>query len=66
VGQPRLKVMFTGSACDPTVPAAIGCQSVKNDPGFQRDLAAFVRRNNNNLSYASFLPILSIGVGYKF
>ena len=66
VGQPRLKVMFAGSACDPTVPAAIGCQSVNSDPGFQRDLAAFVRRNNNNLSYASFLPILSIGVGYKF
>jgi hypothetical protein len=66
VGQPRLKVAFSGSACDPTVPAAIGCQSVNTDADFQRDLAAFVKRNNNNLKYASFLPILSIGVGYKF
>ena len=66
VGQPRLKVDFTGSACDPTQPAAIGCQAVAQDPGFQRDLAAFIARNNNNLSYASFLPILSVGIGYKF
>ncbi|MCU1323416.1 MAG: hypothetical protein JWM43_3065 [Acidobacteriaceae bacterium] len=66
VGQPRLKVAFSGSACDPRFPAAIGCQSVNNDPDFQRDLAAFIKRNNNNLKYASFLPVLSIGVGYKF
>jgi len=66
VGQPRLKVDFTGSACDPTQPAAIGCQPVNQDTGFQHDLAAFIARNNNNLSYASFLPILSVGIGYKF
>ena len=66
VGQPRLKVAFTGSACDPTQPAAIGCQSVSQDAGFQHDLGAFIARNNNNLSYASFLPILSVGIGYKF
>ncbi|WP_213803962.1 hypothetical protein [Granulicella sp. dw_53] len=66
VGQPRLNVRFTGSACDPRFPAAIGCESVDNDPDFQRDLAAFIKRNNNNLSYASFLPILSFGVAYKF
>lgn len=66
VGQPHLKVAFTGSACDPTEPAAIGCQPVNQDAGFQHDLQAFIARNNNNLSYASFLPILSIGIGYKF
>ena len=66
VGQPGLKVAFTGSACDPTQPAAIGCQSVDQDPGFQQNLAAFTARNNNNLSYASFFPIFSIGLGYKF
>jgi hypothetical protein len=66
VGQPTLKVAFSGSACDPSVPEPLGCQPVQQDPGFQRDLAAFIRRNNNNLSYASFLPILNFGVGYSF
>ena len=66
VGQPRLTVAFSGSACDPSQPPVIGCQSVANNAQFQQDLAAFIARNNNNLSYASFLPILSIGFGYKF
>jgi hypothetical protein len=66
VGQPHLVVNFTGSACDPTQPAPVGCESVDQDSGFQHDLAAFIARNNNNLSYASFLPILSVGFGYSF
>lgn len=66
VGQPTLKVAFSGSACDPSEPEPLGCQPVQQDAGFQHDLAAFIRRNNNNLSYASFLPILSFGVGYSF
>ncbi|WP_158792464.1 hypothetical protein [Granulicella sp. L60] len=65
-GQPDLKVAFDGSACDPTEPQAIGCESVDQDPGFQQNLKAFVSRNNHNLSYASFFPIFSIGFGYKF
>jgi hypothetical protein len=65
-GQPGLKVNFSGSACDPTLPGAIGCQSVAQDAGFQKNLAAFVARNNNTLSYASFFPIFSVGFGYKF
>ncbi|MDW5264273.1 MULTISPECIES: hypothetical protein [Acidobacteriaceae] len=66
VGQPTLKVDFSGSACDPTEPQPLGCQPVQQDAGFQHDLAAFIRRNNNNLSYASFLPVVSFGVGYSF
>lgn len=66
VGQPTLKVAFTGSACDPTVPASIGCESVDQDSDFQKSLAAFKARNNNNLSYASFFPVFSTGVGYRF
>jgi hypothetical protein len=66
VGQPRLNVSFSGSACDPTVPAAIGCKPVDQDPGFRQDLAAFTARNNRNLSYASFFPVFSIGIGYCF
>jgi hypothetical protein len=66
VGQPDLKVSFTGSACDPAQPPAIGCEPVDQDGGFQQSLAAFVARNNHNLSYAAFLPVLSFGVGYSF
>lgn len=66
VGQPGLKVDFTGSACDPSQPPAIGCQSVTQDPSFQQNLSAFIARNNHNLSYASFFPIFSIGFGHSF
>jgi len=66
VNQPRLKVDFSGSACDPNYPAGIGCGAIMDDPGFQKDLAAFIARNNHNLSYASFLPVFSFGLGYSF
>jgi hypothetical protein len=66
VGQPGLKVSFTGSACDPTQPAAIGCEPVEQDGGFQQSLAQFIARNNHNLSYATFLPIFRFGFGYSF
>ncbi len=66
VGQPGLKVSFTGSACDPTQPAAIGCESVNQDAGFQQSLSQFIARNNHNLSYATFLPIFRFGFGYSF
>jgi hypothetical protein len=59
-------VNFSGSACDPTVPAAIGCEAVDQDSGFMQDLAAFTARNNHNLSYASFFPVFSVGFGYSF
>ena len=66
VGQPGLKVTFTGSACDPTQPPAIGCAPVDQDSGFQQNLAQFIARNNHNLSYASYFPIFSFGFGYAF
>lgn len=65
VGQPSLQVAFTGSACDPNYPPSAGCQSVDQDPGFQQNLAAFIARNNHNLSYASFFPIFSVGFAYR-
>jgi hypothetical protein len=64
-GQPSLQIAFTGSACDPNYPPSMGCQSVDQDPSFQQNLAAFKMRNNNNLSYASFFPIFSVGLGYR-
>jgi hypothetical protein len=65
-GQPTLKVAFTGSACDPSQPASIGCESVNNDTSFQQSLTEFTARNNHNLSYASFFPVFSTGIGYSF
>lgn len=66
IGQPNLTVTFQGSACDPNYPQPLGCQHVTQDAGFQRDLNAFIRRNQNNLSYASLFPEASFGVGYRF
>jgi hypothetical protein len=66
VGQPRLNVDFSGSACDPNYPPSIGCQSANLDAGFQKDLTSFIARNNNNLSYASLFPLMSVGVGFSF
>jgi hypothetical protein len=66
VGQPALKVAFTGSACVPSLPQNIGCSAVDNDPDFLQSLNAFIARNQHNLSYASFFPIFSLGVGYAF
>jgi hypothetical protein len=65
-GQPHLQVAFLGSACDPNYPPSVGCESVDQDPGFQQNLAAFKARNDHNLSYASFIPIFSVGFGYRF
>jgi hypothetical protein len=65
-GQPRLQLAFTGSACDPNISSSTGCESVDQDLSFQQSLSAFKVRNNNNLSYASFFPIFSVGFGYRF
>jgi len=66
VNQPTLKIAFTGSACDPSEPPSIGCQSVDSDPGFQSNLTAFEAKQDHNLSYASLFPVFTVGVGYKF
>jgi hypothetical protein len=64
VGQPRLEVNFTGQACSPDEPTA--CEDVTQDEDFQTSLAKFIARQNHNLSYARFFPILSVGVGHAF
>jgi hypothetical protein len=64
VGQPRLEVNFTGQACSPDDPTA--CEDVAQDQDFQTSLTKFIARQNHNLSYARFFPILSVGVGYAF
>jgi hypothetical protein len=65
-GRPSLQVAFTGSACDPNYSPSVGCESVDQDAGFQQNLVAFKARNYHNLSYASFFPIFSVGIGYRF
>jgi len=64
VGQPRLEVTFAGQACSPD--DATACEDVSQDQDFQSSLSAFIAKQNHNLSYARFFPILSVGVGYAF
>jgi hypothetical protein len=66
VGQPSLKVSFSGSACYPGLPESIACLPASSDPVFQKDLNAFIVRNRHNLSYASIFPVFTVGVGYAF
>jgi hypothetical protein len=66
VAQPKLAVAFSGSACDPNYAPSTGCMSINQDASFQSNLAAFITRNNHNLSYASFFPVFSFGFGYSF
>jgi hypothetical protein len=65
IGQPDLKVSFSGTACSTQVSGS-GCEDVTQDPNFQSSLKAFITRNQHNVSYASFFPIASVGVGYRF
>ena len=65
VAQPKLTVDFSGSVCDVTHPE-VGCRRVEDNPDFQQGLDSFIARNNHNLSYAQFIPILNFGVGYRF
>jgi hypothetical protein len=69
VGQPRLNIVFTGSACDPKYYATYGslaCAPVSEVPEFQSDLQAFINHDNQQLKYASFFPVLSFGMGFSF
>jgi hypothetical protein len=66
VGQPRMNLNFSGSVCDSAVPATIGCMAVDKNSGFMQDLATFTARYHRNLSYASFFPVFSVGLGYSF
>lgn len=66
IGQPNLRVNFSGTACEADLPATVGCEDVTQDASFQSSLNAFIARNQHNVSYASFFPIASIGIGYRF
>lgn len=66
IGQPNLQVNFMGTACSPNPNGGTSCDDVTKDPGFQTDLANFIRRNRHNVSYGSLFPVLSFGVGYRF
>jgi hypothetical protein len=63
VGYPHVDLGFTGSTCNSIGTA---CQTVGDNPMFQEDLAAQKNKYRDDLSAFRFLPILSIGFGYKF
>ncbi len=66
VGQPDLKVSLGGSACYPGKPELDACLQASQDPDLQKTLDAFITRNRHNLSYASYFPVFSVGMGYVF
>ena len=63
VGYPHVDLGFVGVACNEFGTA---CQDVSTNPTFQQDLAAQKDKYRDDLSAFRFLPILSIGFGYKF
>ncbi len=65
-GPPNLKVAFSGSVCYPGLPKSVACVPASENPDFQQLLNTFIARNRHNLSYASYFPIFSTGVGYVF
>lgn len=63
VGQPKLQLNFTGTACNGDL---TGCEDVQNDPSFQTQLTDERTRLNKDLKYAHFIPVLNFGVAYRF
>ena len=66
IAQPTIALTLAGTACDPTQPPVVGCQSIATDPMTQANIAAEQKTLNSDISPLRFFPILSIGFGYKF
>lgn len=66
IGQPHLAIDFVGKSYSVTPGQPVTYDDVTVNPDFQRDLARFRQKQEHNASYASFFPILSFGVGYRF
>ena len=66
ISQPTLTLSLAGTACDPTQPPAVGCQSIATDATTQANLAAEQKTLNDDIAPLRFFPILTIGFGYKF
>ncbi|WP_419805433.1 hypothetical protein [Terriglobus sp.] len=63
---PKLQVNFTGTACVANQPRQFACQRVQDNIEFQTSLKAFRTRQEHNLTYARFMPIVNTGIGLRF
>lgn len=63
---PYVALALSGTACQPGVPAAVGCQKIQNDKTTQDNVIAEQQDLSNKLSTLKFYPIVSIGYSYKF
>jgi hypothetical protein len=62
VGSPTVRVTTAGDVCSAQV-----CNPAASDLGFNQNLTLAIRDIDRNLnSYARFLPIVSVGIGYRF
>lgn len=62
-GVPRTTLNFSGRACDWT---GLTCVDVASDPIFQSNVLSEQAKINHSASPARFLPVISLGFGYKF
>jgi hypothetical protein len=60
-GQPQMNVQLNGTACTNQ-----GCFDIAIDPTSQQNLAAEIRKLNDNLKKLTVYPILTVGVAYRF
>ena len=63
---PKLQIDFTGTACAAGQPPALACQRVQNNADFQTSLKTFRARQEHNLTYARFMPVVNTGIAFRF
>ena len=63
---PKLQINFSGTACIANQPPQFACQRAQDNPEFMTSLNAFRTRQQHNLTYARFIPIVNSGIGFRF
>lgn len=62
-GMPKVKLNFTGSACDAS---GVNCIDAATNPLFLANVSAEEAKLRHDASAFRFLPTISLGVGYRF
>lgn len=63
---PKMQINFSGTACVANEPPQFACQRAMDNPEFTSSLNAFRARQQNNLTYARFIPIVNSGIAFRF
>ena len=64
IGDPKVKLNFTGSACSPTYPVS-NCQDVTTSQQIQSDIAAQEAKFQKDTSAIKLMPLFSIGIAFN-